>query len=74
MLLVLMRQVTRPINDAQLARFEDEFQEIAGAIERHALAVQALIDLSLHTGTLAEQRSGVERRKPYDRRWHQGAG
>ncbi len=70
MLLVLMRRVSRPIDEPQLLRFEEEFTEIAGAIERHGHAVQALIDAAIETGSLTEHRSGVERRKPYDRRWH----
>ncbi len=69
MLLVLMRQVTRPIDEGQLTRFEEEFTEIAGAIERHGHAVQALIEASIQTGSLADQRNGHDRRRPYDRRW-----
>ncbi len=72
MLLVLMRRVSRPIDEPQLARFEEEFQEIAEAIVRHGTAVQALIEASIENGSLADKRSGHERRRPFDRRWHTG--
>ncbi len=70
MLVMLMRRVTRSMDDAQMVQFEGEFEEVAGAIARLAQTVQELIDASIQSGALAEQRSGAERRRPYDRRWH----
>ncbi len=70
MLLVLMRRVRRSMDDTQHSHFEGEFTEIAEAIVRHGHAVRALIETSVADGTLADQRSGQDRRRPIDRRWH----